>query len=273
MTSFTVQKITGDQVWGWLSKAWRDIAGSGGFSLVYGLVFVALGYAITAGLGRLGISAAIPAAAGAFALLGPLLAVGLYEISRQREAGEGVNVGRAIVVRTASPGQIAFIGFVLLFGLLVWANAARLIFALFMAGDYVPFAEFSAYVLTHPDGLALISVGTVVGGLIAFGIFALTVVSPPLLLEHRASAFEAMGAGLNAVKTNRGPMILWAWIIAVNIAVGFLTLGAWLVIAFPLLGHATWHAYRDLVVATPREVVAEPKVADPADDRPLPLPS
>lgn len=247
MSPFVIKDITSDQVWSWLGAGWRDMAGSGGISPLYGLVFVAVGIGVTGGLWSLGLTAAIPAAAGAFALLGPLLAVGLYEISRRREAGEPLKLGSIVFVKTASPGQIAFIGFVLLFLLLVWANAARLIFALFFAGDYVPLNEFSAYVLTHRDGLMLITVGTIVGGLIAFAVFSVSAVSLPLLMHRQADAVTAMILSVQAVRRNTGPMLLWAWIIAVTVAVGIATAFIGLAVAFPLLGHATWHAYRDLV--------------------------
>lgn len=249
MTRVTINTITADHVWAWLGAGWRDLAGSGGLSLLYGLVFVGVGATITAGLWSAGYSAAIPVAAGAFALVGPLMAVGLYEISRRREAGEPLRLGRVLFVKTASPSQVALIGFALMFLLLVWANAARLLFALFFAGDYVPLQDFSAYVLTNPDGLAMVAVGSVIGGGIAFLVFAVSAVSLPLLMDKPLDAATAIGASITAIRRNPGPMVLWAWVIAVTVAVGIATAFVGLIVAFPLLGHATWHAYRDLVRA------------------------
>ncbi len=261
MTRVTVNKVSSDHVWAWLGAGWRDVTGSGGLSLLYGFIFVAVGLAITGGLWSAGLSAAIPVAAGAFALVGPLMAVGLYEISRRREVGEPLELGSIMVVKTAAPSQVALIGFALMFLLLVWANSARLLFALFFAGDYVPLQDFSAYILTHPDGLQMVTIGSLIGGAIAFLVFSVSAVSLPLLMHKPIDAGTAIGVSVTAVRKNVGPMLLWAWIIAVTVAVGVATAFVGLIIAFPLLGHATWHAYRDLVST---EAAAPAAVGAPA---------
>ncbi len=239
--------IRSEQVWEWVAAGWRDLTKAPALSLTFGVIFVGVGLGMVAGLWSVGLSALIPVAVGGFAIVGPLLAVGLYEISRRIEAGEPIEAGKAFFVKTAAPSQIAMMGFALMFLLLVWANAARLIFALFISGDYPTFGEFGAYVLTHPDGLALITVGSIVGGAIAFLVFSISAVSLPMMMERDVDVVTAIATSVSAVKTNPLPMVLWAWIVAAMVAVGFATAFVGLIVAFPLLGHATWHAYRALV--------------------------
>ncbi|MCG8443302.1 MAG: DUF2189 domain-containing protein [Caulobacterales bacterium] len=253
----SVNAISTDDVWRWMGAGWRDLTRAPLLSLTFGVVFVAIGFAITGGLWAAGLSSMIPVAAGCFALIGPLLAVGLYEISRRLEAGERLGFGEVFFVRTASPGQIAFIGFALMFLLMVWVRIAQLLFALFFHGDYVPLPEFASYALTHPDGLALVGVGTVVGAMIAFFVFAVSAMSLPLLMHREADFVTAIATSINAVRTNFGPMLLWAWIVALTTAIGLATVVG-LVIVFPLLGHATWHAYRRVVPEAPQTAASGP---------------
>jgi len=242
-----VQRIPMEAPWTWLSAGWRDMMRAPAISLGYGLVFVAAGAAITIGLWRAGLSSLIPAAIACFALVGPVMAVGLYEVSRRLEAGEPLELGKIVAVRTQSPVQIALMGFFLMFSVLVWMRVALLLYALFASASYQPLGDFLGFALSTPAGLAMLVVGTVVGGGIAFGIYLLTALSIPLLMDRRTDAFTAIFTNLRAVKENPGPMMLWAWLIAVIVAAGVATGFVGLAVAFPLLGHATWKAYRDVV--------------------------
>ncbi|MCP5432824.1 MAG: DUF2189 domain-containing protein [Alphaproteobacteria bacterium] len=236
--------IRPDDVWVWTGAGWRDLVRAAPMSLAYGAAFVAIGLAATAGLWALGLSAWIPVAAGAFALLGPLLAVGLYEISRRLEANEPLTWRAILLVKTAAPDQIALLGLILTMSALAWARIAQLLFALLVGDSYVPLTEFSGFVLSTPEGLALAALGTVVGGAIAFLIFALSAFSLPMLVERDIDVVTAINASIAAVRRAPAAMALWAWIIAVATAVGCATGFLGLVVAFPFLGHATWHAYR-----------------------------
>jgi uncharacterized membrane protein len=137
-------------------------------------------------------------------------------------------------------------GFFLLFAALVWVRVAMVLYALFTSGSYAPLDEFVNFVTSTPQGLAMISIGTLVGAAISFGIYLLTVVSIPMLMNERTDAFTAIATGVNAFRTAPWVMILWAWLIAVIVVAGIATLFAGLAIAFPLLGHASWHAYREI---------------------------
>ncbi len=235
-----------DAPWRWLAAGWRDLWAAPIQSIGYGVLIVGGGGLIIYVLWRAELAALVPVALGVFALVGPLLALGLYEASRRIEAGEPPAMFPIKFAGPRSPLQIAFIGFFLLFASLLWVLLAMVLYALFTVGSYAPLDEFISFALSTPQGIAMSAIGTVVGGVIAFAIYLLTVVSIPMLMNERTDAFTAIAAGLDAFKRQPGVMLLWAWLISVIMLGGVATMFAGLAIAFPLLGHATWHAYRDI---------------------------
>ena len=245
--SLTVRAPTMDAPWRWLSAGLADVRRAPLWSLGYGFVFVAFGLAVTAGFWGAGVAAITPAFAAGFGLLGPMLAVGLYEISRRLAAGEPLSLRGVLLVRTGAPVQLALLSFFLMFLFLVWMRVAMLLYALFSDGNYVPLGDFAAFVLGTPAGLALLVVGTGVGGCLALLAFAMTVLAVPTLVRRDVDAVTAIIASVGTVIRHPGPMLLWAWLIAVLVAFGLATMLVGLVFVFPLLGHATWHAWRDLV--------------------------
>jgi uncharacterized membrane protein len=241
-----------DGPWAWLAAGWTDFRRAGLYSLVYGVVFVAAIYVMTIGLWLGGLSAWIPVAAGGLALTGPLLATGLYDISRRLESGAPLTWGFVAKTRLPAPGQMAMLGFALCLIFMVWLRAAQLIFAFFVQGDYPPLADFSTYVLGTRDGLELLAIGTAVGACLAFTAFVVSAISAPMLLDRDIDVVTAIITSFNVLKRQPGLMLLWAWIVAVLIAVGAATAFLGLIIAFPVLGHTAWHAYRGLVEPTGR---------------------
>lgn len=251
--------------WRWLEAGWRDMTAAPLLSFSYGLGVIGGGVAIVYGLWRTGYESLIPVAFGVFALVGPLLALGLYEMSRRLDAGQPP---RLFPVRMAGPrsiSQIAYISFFLMFAALVWLRVAIMLYALFASSTYTPMGDFIGFALTTGPGLMMLAVGTVVGGIIAFVIYLMTVVSIPMLMNERADPFTAIAAGVVAFKTNPGPMLLWAWLIAIITAAGVATAFVGLAVAFPLLGHATWHAYKDIRGVT--HVDADGETRWPEDPR------
>lgn len=240
------EPLSMDAPWRWLGAGWRDLFTAPVLSIGYGLAVVGGGALIIATLWRAGLSALIPVAIGAFALVGPLLAAGLYEMSRRIEAGEAPRLFPVRFAARRSPVQIAYIGFFLFFAALVWTLVAMVLFAIFTSGSYVPLNEFVSFAITTPQGLAMITIGGGFGLVIAFAIYLLTVVSIPMLMNEEVDAFTAISTGVNAFRKAPGTMALWAWLIAVMVAAGVATMFVGLAIIFPLLGHATWHAYRDI---------------------------
>ncbi|MGE4217933.1 MAG: DUF2189 domain-containing protein [Alphaproteobacteria bacterium] len=235
-----------EQPWIWLAAGWRDLWRRPGLSLGYGLAVFAASWVLTAAVLLHGAYwLVLPLAAG-FLQIAPLLAMGLYEISRRIENGEPVSAGNVMLVRTRAPAQIGFLGLILVLSMLAWVRIATLLFALFFGTGFPPAEQFFHDLFWTMDGLTFLMVGMAAGAVLAFSVFAISVVSLPHLLASGGDALSAVFLSIEAVRRNPGPMLLWAFLIALFTAVGMATLYAGLIVLFPLIGHATWHAYRDL---------------------------
>jgi uncharacterized membrane protein len=240
----TIEKVAFDAPWAWLAAGWRDMWAAPRISISYGVAFALMSMGLTAGLMVAGLQSLILALAGGFLLIGPITAVGLYETSRRLESGQAMAFGDVVRAGLNAPGQLGFFGAILAFLYLAWLQIAFLLFMLFLGSSGLPPAsEFVPTLLFTARGLGLLVVGTAAGCLLALAAFAISAISVPLLMTRRA----AIAASVTAVLVNPKPLALWAAIIAGCIILGIATLYAGLILAFPLIGHATWHAYRDLV--------------------------
>lgn len=243
-----LKHVTTEAPWAWLAAGWRDLCRARGVSLAYGLCFALISGGITTGLWYLDRLQYLPPLAAGFMLVGPLLAVGLYEISRRLALGEQPRLRHALAAIGRAPTRLAFFGFLMMLALLFWMRLAFLLFALFMGTGDVPGPEtMLSLLLFTPKGLGLLLVGTLVGAVLAALVFAIAVVSLPLVLDREIDAVSAMLLSLAAVRRNWKVMLLWAWLVAALTAVGIATFYVGLILLFPLLGHASWHAYRSLV--------------------------
>jgi uncharacterized membrane protein len=230
----------------WLAAGWRDLLVEPGVSLAYGLVVFAVSAAIVYGLFAFGWDYILFPALAGFMVVGPLLAIGLYDKSRRVSLGQPVTLVRTLFVRPASPGQLLFAGVLLCLLMLLWMRAAVIVYALFFGLLPFPGLDNVAQVLfTTKTGWALLIVGSVVGALFAAFSFAISVFAIPALLEEEgADALTAMGTSMALVWNNRAAVLTWGFLVLVLFLVSLATGLLGLIVVFPLLGHGTWHAYR-----------------------------
>ncbi len=248
--------------WRWLALGWRDMRHAPLLSAAYGAVFAVIAALLLVGLWIADVPALILPMAGGFLIVGPVVAAGLYRMSALIEQGQKVTLHDTLMVNIRSPGQLAFMGVLLMIAFFAWVEIALLLFMLvFGPMAMPPVTDFIATLLLEPRGLILLIVGTGLGAVIAAVIFASTVVSIPMMMVRQIDAVTAIVTSWRAVAANPSVMLLWAVLIAATTALGFALFFVGLIVAFPLIGHATWHAFREIVpedgtaasVASPQE--------------------
>jgi uncharacterized membrane protein len=176
-----------------------------------------------------------------------MLAVGLYHVSRTFEQGGTPTLAGALNAWRPVVGQLAALAFVLLFVYMVWVRIAFLIFMIFFGVDGPAPDTFFTEVFLQPRSVPFLVIGTASGAVLALVVFAISAVSIPMILDRDASVLTAVVTSVKAVAANPGPMLLWAVLIVVFMFAGIASMFIGLVFALPLIGHATWHAYRELV--------------------------
>jgi len=233
----------------WLAAGWRDLWTRPGPSLAYGFgIFLGSAILVWALVVTGRDYILFPALAG-FMIVAPFLAFGLYEKSRALENGRQAGLVAMLLVRPSAGAQVFFTGLLLCLLMLLWTRAAVLIWALFFGvTDFPGLNRLVGVLLGTFSGWAMLVVGTMIGGLFAAFAFAISVFSVPMLLHRRIDAPTAMATSMKLVWNNLWPMLAWGAMLltlfAVSVATGLLGL----IVIFPLLGHATWHAYRAVAV-------------------------
>jgi uncharacterized membrane protein len=259
-----------------LQLGWEDFKAVPSHAIILCVIYPVLGLVLARTvLGYSVLPLLFPLAAG-FALLGPFAALGLYELSRRREKGEEASAWNAIdVFRSPSFGAMLGLGVLLLALFVTWVATAQAIYvAAFGYETAAGIPDFAKRVLTTPQGWWLIVVGCGVGFLFALVALCFSVVSFPLMLDRHASAADAMVTSLRAVARNPIPMAAWGLIVAVLLVAGSLPFFVGLAIVIPLLGHATWHLYREVIEPdlNPQPLPPRaPRVHKPAADFPANL--
>lgn len=261
------RQLRTDEAYAWLRAGWDDFTREElGASVIYGGFVFFVSSLLVGGLFWVGADYAFFPALGAFLVVGPALALGLYEKSRRMMNNEAVNLDSMIFVQTRSPYQVFFIGLVLLLLGLLWMRAAVLIYALFFGFHQFPgFASLLGSLFLTPSGWGLLMVGSLFGGLFAALGFAISALSVPMLLNERTDAFTAMGASITLIWNNLPVMFTWGGIVLALFIVCLLTGMLGLVVVFPVLGHATWHAYV-AIRGNPDEPVFAPAIAESSTD-------
>jgi len=228
----------------WLARGWRDFVRCPGIGLFYGACFMGMGWALVAVFEAA--PAYVLALSAGFLLVGPVLALGLYQASRHLERGERPSLLDSMTAWRERLGTLAIFGFVLLVLEMLWGRASLVVFA--VSFDGMPDFKGSLQALLDPANLQFIVAYAIVGGAFAGLIFAVSVVSIPMLLDRPVDAITAGLTSLRLVLTQPGVMLLWGALLTLLVVLAMLPGFAGLLLAGPVLGHASWHAYRDAVV-------------------------
>ncbi|MFC4272656.1 DUF2189 domain-containing protein [Sneathiella chungangensis] len=231
---------------GWLRAGWEDMMTNPLTSLAYGAAVFIASLLVVASLYTLSLDYILFPALAGFMVVGPALAIGLYEKSRRIAEGTNASLFSMILVRPKSGAQILFIGVMLCLLMLLWMRAAVLLYALFFGLLPFPGLDHILPILTTPEGILLLIVGSLVGGLFASFSFAISVFAVPMLLNEAMDALTAMGLSMAIVWNNLSVMLTWGVIVLASFVVCLLTGLLGLIVIFPVLGHATWHAYKAL---------------------------
>jgi uncharacterized membrane protein len=233
----------------WLSLGWRDFSRAPAIGLFYGACFVVMGWLLVACF------EAAPeytlALSAGFLLMGPFLCLGLYEASRQLAQGRQPHLWASLTAWRASSGQLAIFAAVLLVLEMLWGRAALIVFAI--SFDGMP--DFSLQGLLSAETLTFIATYMAVGAVFAGLIYAISVISMPMIMDQSVDAISAGLASMRLVSTQFGVMLLWGGLITLAVLMAMLPGFLGLLVVGPVLGHASWHAYRE---ATAGQRVASP---------------
>ncbi|WP_135467354.1 DUF2189 domain-containing protein [Crenalkalicoccus roseus] len=245
-----VRRIGTAEIRAALARGWEDFRANPTQLVFLALIYPLVGIvAATAAAGRDLMPLVWPLASG-FALVGPVAALGVYELSRRRERGLPTSWLNAFdVLRSPALPSILALGLMLVAIFAAWIVAAQAIYRATFGG-YVPatIGEFAWRLFNTAEGWQLILIGNGVGFLFAVAVLMLTVVSFPMLLDRpELGAGAAVRTSVRAVLANPGPMALWGLVVALLLALGSLPFFVGLAVAVPVLGHATWHLYRAVV--------------------------
>jgi uncharacterized membrane protein len=233
----------------WIGRGAADLRRAPLQSMFYGLVLAGMGWLLVRHSGSAAVGLALLTG---FLLVGPLLATGLYAISRALESGGVPQFRRSLVAWRENLTSFSFFGAILALLLAVWIRVSMVVVALFFDGPPPQAGHLLRDVLASPNGWAFLATYAAVGFFFAVLVFSASVVSLPLLLDRpRADTMTAIVTSMRVLGTNLAPLLLWAALITALTAIGFATWYVGLIVLLPLVGHATWHAYRDLVEPAP----------------------
>lgn len=239
-----INTLSTDEPFKWLMAGWRDFKRSGWISVAYGSIFTVTGIVVTLGLFLAGFEYLIAPLGAGFLLVGPALTVGLYAISRDLEAGRKPSLRAALTAWRANPVPLLGLGLGLVLFLIIWVRLAVMVFALSFPYKSVGLETMITDTFFTLEGNLFLLMGCIVGAIMAAIAFVAGVVSLPLLLDRKVDLVQAVVTSAVAVIINFRVMALWAVLIVIFAAAGLATFYIGLSVILPLIGHASWHAYR-----------------------------
>ena len=230
----------------------KDVVSAPFFGLLFASVLIVGGWFMLACLTVFDTPWAIIPLAVAFPLIGPFLAVGLYDVSRRRSRGLRQNLRETLsVVLRQKDRQLAWMAFITLFILWMWAYQVRLLLAIFLgaAASVTSLGDFAETVFLTENGLLFLGVGAAVGVVLATALFSTTVISMPMLVDQDVDLVTAMACSVAVVRRNPAPMLGFGCIVAAATLIALAPAFLGLLLVFPVLGHATWRLYERAVAA------------------------
>lgn len=242
-----VRVVDVERPWLWLRLGWRDFLAAKSISLTFGLMISAASLILISLLWQVDLLPYVLPLAAGFMFLAPAFAICFYEISRRLERKEPVRMEEVAQAWRPHASQIAFMGLVMVLFQLVWIRIATLLFALFFGTQPASWDRFITVLFFSTDGIPFLAIGTIIGGILAALSFAISVTAFPMLLDRDVGTAAAIATSVHATMKNWRVMIGWAALIALFTVAGLVTLCLGLAVTMPLIGHASWHAYRDLV--------------------------
>lgn len=231
----------------WLARGWRDLRVALVPSLIYGTAIALVSFVLWRALIESDLAFWALSLSCGFVFIAPMLAMGLYEAGRRISNGARPTLAHMLLVRGAVRADVFYLGLALVLIYLFWGRIAQVVYGLSTYRLHTTFQDFIAFARDTPEGHLMLISGTIIGGVMAMFTFAITVVSAPMLLDQRTNVFEAMFTSIRSVATNFFPMLIWAALITLLLLACAATSWLGLVLVFPWLGLASWHAYRDLV--------------------------
>lgn len=228
----------------WLARGWRDMQSAMGIALFYGFCFWGMALSLSAVFLHLPLYT-MSLVSGCL-LVGPFLAMGLYEVSRQREQGRATDLASSLTCWDQHLGSMALLVLVLLLLELLWGRASLVVFAVFF-NTGMPSTAGVLQAVFNPENWAFVAVYATVGSVFAGLVFATSVVSIPMILDRDTDAISASITSLQVFFGNLAVMLFWGVLITGLVVLAFIPWGLGLLIIGPWLGHATWHAYRGSV--------------------------
>lgn len=242
-----VRVIAADRCLVWLRRGWTDLWRTPLLSLGSGLLVALAGLLLLKVTREAAFLA--PALVGGFLLVAPFAASLFYSLSRQLERGQAASLGQALTDVRRNASATGLFGLVLALGMMVWARTCALTFALLYDGAVPDMSHPFRDLLFSGQYVGLLFAFVGIGALIAAVVFSLGVITAPMLIDRdHTDVFTAMLTSARCCLANPAAAVLWAGLIAAMVFVlGFGTMMIGLALVFPLLGHASWHAYRDLV--------------------------
>lgn len=225
---------------GWLRLGWRDFRRAPGQSLAYGIAIVVLSWVVTGAGLKLGSYWSVLILLSGFVFIAPVLALGLYSISRQLGRDRTPSLARCFNEQRKALGTAMVFALVLLIVFLVWARAGAMVHVFFPVKANPQWTQLATFFL----------IGSAVGSIFALVSFSISAFSLPMICDRETDAVTAIVSSVNAVLRNKRAMALWVALIVGLTAIGFATALLGLAVTIPLLGYATWHGYRETIDAS-----------------------